>query len=172
MKTIEYTNPDLLDREGWPAGEWDNEPDKIQWRDETTGFPCLIVRNRMGGLCGYVGVPRGHRFYMVDYDSVSLGDEMEYNENNYPPAHGGLTFSNKCLDGPENSTICHLPEPDDFACIHEARKWWNEREGADDAAQRHPFSRYCPDCEAIVSPDETYWLGFDCAHYMVSRRKN
>lgn len=119
MQTIEYYNSPLLDRVGWPSGPWDDEPDKIQWLDEATGFPCLIVRNRMGGLCGYVGVPRGHRFYKVGYDAVSIGDEMEYNENNYPPAHGGLTFSNKCLEGPENGTICHVVEEgeDDDA-------WW------------------------------------------------
>lgn len=119
MQTIEYMNPQV-DREGWPSGEWDDEPDKIQWRDEATGFPCLIVRNRLGGLCGYVGVSRGHRFYMVDYDNVSLGSESDgYDEAHYPPAHGGLTFANKCLEGPENSTICHVVEPGEDDDV-----WW------------------------------------------------
>lgn len=119
MQTIEYTNPQI-DREGWPAGPWDDEMDKIQWLDEATGFPCLIVRNRLGGLCGYVGVPRGHRFYEVDYDNVSIGDDDgPYDENNYPPAHGGLTYANKCLDGPEDQTICHVVEEGEDDDV-----WW------------------------------------------------
>lgn len=119
MKTIEYTNP-TVSREGWPSGEWDSEPDKIQWRDETTGLPCLIVRNRLGGLCGYVGVSRGHRFYEVDYDSVSIGgDSDSYDEAHYPPVHGGLTFSNRCADGPEDTTICHVVEPGEDDDV-----WW------------------------------------------------
>ena len=111
LKTIEYARNPVIDREGWPTGPWDNEPDKVQWRDETTGFPCLIVRNRMGGLCGYVGVPRGHRFYEVDYDNVSLNPDGSYDEDNYPPAHGGLTYASKCQVGPEDQTICHVVEP-------------------------------------------------------------
>lgn len=120
METIEYqTNPKIL-REGWPEGPWNEEPDKIQFEDEATGYPCLIVRNRMGALCGYVGVPAGHRFHGVGYDDVRVGDSAEYDDANYPPAHGGLTFADKCHEGvPEGEGICHIPgpgEPDD--------PWW------------------------------------------------
>jgi len=128
METIEYATNPKIEKDNWPAGEWDNEPDKIQWEDEATGYPCLVVRNRMGALCGYVGVPNGHRFHGVGYDDVSIGKvDGEYNDEDYPPAHGGLTFSNKCADGiPENEGICHVPgpgEPDDpwwlgFDCAH------------------------------------------------------
>lgn len=127
MKTIEYkTNPEI-NRLGWPSGEWDNEPDKLQWLDEETGMPCLIVRNRLGALCGYVGVTKDHRFYGTDYDSVKLSDNDEsYDEAHYPPAHGGLTYANVCQEGPEARTICHVVEEgedDDvwwlgFDCLH------------------------------------------------------
>ena len=45
-----------MDKTGWGPGEWTDEPDKLQWVDEATGFDCLIVRNSLGALCGYVGV--------------------------------------------------------------------------------------------------------------------
>lgn len=48
MDTREYRTIDKSD------GEWKDEPDKIQWQDEATGFPCLIVRGPSGALCGYV----------------------------------------------------------------------------------------------------------------------
>jgi len=116
METIEWH--DLSDRTAWPSGPWDGEPDKAQWPDEATGLPCLIVRNRMGGLCGYVGVPSGHPWHGKHYDDVTP----------YPDVHGGLTFSDRCQ--PENgrgeARVCHTPaegEPDDvwwlgFDCLH------------------------------------------------------
>ena len=57
METIEYRT---MDKSVWGPGPWQNEPDKRQWQDEATGLPCLIVRNSMGALCGYVGVSEGH----------------------------------------------------------------------------------------------------------------
>src|SRR5947207_1159298 len=51
----------------WGPGEWQDEPDRLEWR-HTSGLPCLIVRNHMGSLCGYVGVPPAHPFYMRHYD--------------------------------------------------------------------------------------------------------
>lgn len=40
MQCREYTTKDKSD---WPRGEWDNEPDKVQFQDEATGLPCLII---------------------------------------------------------------------------------------------------------------------------------
>ena len=41
--------------------QWDTEPDKIQWNEESTGLTCLIVRHwNLGHLCGYVGVGPSH----------------------------------------------------------------------------------------------------------------
>lgn len=114
MERIEYR--DVVDKSDWPRGEWDNEPDKIQWPDEATGLPCLIVRNHMGALCGYVGVSEGHPLYGKRYHQINL------------EVHGGgLTFSNPCAPDPdETRDICHSPgsgEPDHvwwfgFDCAH------------------------------------------------------
>ena len=111
METIEHKTHD---RSGWLSGEWDNEPDKIQWQDPTTKLPCLMVRNPAGGWCGYVGVPRNHPAYEKDYDDVAA------------EVHGDLTYANKCVEGPRDKSICHIPgegESDDvwwlgFDCMH------------------------------------------------------
>lgn len=112
MQRIEYRTRDKSD---WPRGEWDNEPDKIQWQDQETGLPCLLLRNSVGALCGYVGVSSGHPLHGKEYDYPDVN------------VHGGLTFSDSCsLDPEESRNICHRPdpgEPDDvwwfgFDCAH------------------------------------------------------
>lgn len=95
MQALEYRT---IDKSEWARGEWDDEPDKIQFQDEATGLPCLIVRNRVGGLCGYVGV------------------------------EGGLTFSGHCQthSDAETNGVCHIPDKGEadnvwwlgFDCVH------------------------------------------------------
>lgn len=101
------------DKSNWKEGAWHNEPDKAQWIDPETGFDCLIVRNRWGALCGYVGIPKDHKYYETHYDNV-------FQENgDYIDVHGGLTFSNKCQQVEDESHgICHKG--------HVANKnvWW------------------------------------------------
>lgn len=117
-------------------GPWQHEPDKIQFVDESTGLDCLIVRNHMGGLCGYVGVPEGHPMFGRAYSECLQGcDDEEGSCYQHSPeylyqVHGGLTFSGKCQEGPpetEASRICHVPEPG--------------------------------------LPANVWWFGFDCGHY-------
>lgn len=113
MKTIAYRT---IDKSSWEVrGEWDNEPDKVQWQDEATGLPCLIVRGGGGALCGYVGVAEGHPAYGKEYDDVDVA------------VHGGLTFADKCQPSNDESRfVCHVPEagePDHvwwlgFDCAH------------------------------------------------------
>ena len=111
METMQWTFVDKSDYEA--RGEWDSEPDKMQWRDEATGLACLIHRGPVGALCGYVGVPPGHHHFGKDYNDVDAR------------AHGGLTFSAKCGETRENgSGICHVApgEPElwwlGFDCAH------------------------------------------------------
>lgn len=115
---IEYHT---LDKSEWLPGPWQSEPDKVQYRDETTGFPCLIVRGPSGALCGYVGVSPGHPWHGVDYNGVMVGDDE------YVDVHWGLTYADKCQHSTDPSQhICHIPapgEPDDvwwlgFDCAH------------------------------------------------------
>lgn len=91
-------------------GPWMDEPDKAQWIDTVTGLDCLIVRNHMGGLCGYVGVQPGHPWHGKQYDE--LGE--------WPEVHGGLTYSDFCMEGAEDGPgVCHIPEPG-----RPANVWW------------------------------------------------
>lgn len=113
MQTLEYK---FVDKGKWGSGPWDDEPDKRQWQDPATGFPCLIVRAEgTGALCGYVGVPKGHRWHRKDYSDVDAS------------VHGGVTYTAAC-DRDEVRGICHKVEPGE--------------------------------------PDDMWWVGFDCAHYM------
>lgn len=105
METIQYT---YVNRKGWDNGEWDQEPDKIQFEDPNTKLPCLIVRNpMMGFLCGYVGVPEGHPYFGKDSDEIDIA------------CHGGLTFSNFCAQDDKEHGICHRPAPGEPDKV-----WW------------------------------------------------
>lgn len=127
------------------VGPWNDEPDKKQWLDKETGLPCLIVRNQMGALCGYVGVSKEHPFYGKSYSDrikhnnkyeLKLGkkslvsvvceagkDDESVSLDLILDVHGGITFSDFCQEG---GKICHE------VC-----------EGED---------------------DKVWWLGFDTAH--------
>ena len=115
MERIEYR--DVVDKSGWKSrGAWDNEPDKIQWQDEATELPCLMVRGPHGSWCGYVGVPANHPAVENDRDDLDL------------TVHGGITYGpSPCQEGANEARgICHKPgadEPDHvfwlgFDCAH------------------------------------------------------
>jgi hypothetical protein len=106
-------------RERWPSGPWDNEPDKVEWIDDATGLPCLVLRHHESGhLCGYVAVPPGHPLH--GQDNPRMFDD-DGNENELPKpstydlsVHGGITYADTC-----EGDVCHKPapgEPDDV--------WW------------------------------------------------
>lgn len=98
-----------LDKSEWVRGEWDTEPDKMQWTDASTGYPCLVVRQPFSGhLCGYVGVTEGHPAFKVDSGDVCVS------------VHGGLTYSSHCDEGgDESKSICHIPNPGE-----KDHAWW------------------------------------------------
>jgi len=117
-------------KSSWDRGEWDDEPDKIQWIDPVTDLDCLMVRNTTGGnWCGYVGVDKKHPLYEV-------GDSEAYGEHDLG-CHGGLTFSGFCQETEDHSRhICHIPakgRPDKvwwfgFDCAHA----WDASPGRED----------------------------------------
>lgn len=107
------------------GGEWENEPDKIQWVDEATGLDCLMHRSPSGAWCGYVGVPEGHPYFGKDYGQCTRNPPCEdfYCEHSPDSAvdvHGGLTYADFCQDTKDESFgICHVPEPG-----RPHRVWW------------------------------------------------
>jgi len=137
-------------RATWGPGPWQEEPDRIEWRDEATKLPCLIVRQQSGVLCGYAAVLPGHPLHGVDYGARSPALKEAWERRKSTPigtlaagpvavlcamtaddeaprpefvfeVHGGLTYSGAC-----QGHVCHEPEP-----------------GESDAA---------------------WWFGFDCSH--------
>lgn len=72
--------PDKINKSKWRKGCWLDEPDEKKWLDKN-GYRCVILRQALGHLCGYVGVEKGHSAWEKDYDLVDVG------------VHGGLTYS-------------------------------------------------------------------------------
>lgn len=138
MKTIVYKSNPLVNRDGWGAGPWDDEPDKVQFLDEETGLPCLIKRNHFGALCGYVGIPSTHPLFEVDYNGAY--------QRGFEPSME-LTFSDLCSphgEGEEGQVICHVVEAGEDDHI-----WWF----GFDCAHAHDIS---PGMRMVEYPGATY----------------
>ena len=88
----------------WGPGPWQEEPDKVVWVDEATDLDCMIVRNRFGSLCGYVGVSKDHPWHSHITDDEDVDIDVS--------VHGGLTFASGCAEESDPSRfICHIPQP-------------------------------------------------------------
>ncbi|NOG70463.1 hypothetical protein [Roseicella sp. DB1501] len=105
METKSYNT---IDKSEWPRGEWDNEPDKVQWQDQATQLPCLAVRGPGGHWCGYVGVSEGHPYFKKEYDACDV------------QVHWGLTYSDHCQETEsECDGVCHQPDESETDNV-----WW------------------------------------------------
>lgn len=114
---------------GTPGGRgpWQDEPDKLAWRDAATGLDCIILRQASGALGGYVGIDPGHPLHGFHHDAVppSLGISP----------HRGLDYSALCSSNdPEEMQVCHVVarlvggrthmlEPGQIGDVHHD-KWW------------------------------------------------
>lgn len=110
----------ITDRAEWPAGPWDDEPDRDEWVDKTTGLPCIAQRGPVGAWCGYVGVDKTHSWHGVIYHQVAPG--WTHSPETLVDVHGGLTYSDVCQP---KIGICHTPTDGDddrwwfgFDCAH------------------------------------------------------
>ena len=63
---------------------------KQETRFEYKGFPCVVFFMPMGYRCGYVGLPKGNKYYSKEYDKIPVD------------CHCGLTYSNHGLFGQED----------------------------------------------------------------------
>lgn len=81
-------------------GPWRIEPDKIAWTDPTTGYPCIIRRERGGHLGAFVGVYRHHPLYGYEADAIP---------SDVVSVPGGLDYAEPCdHNGEESRSICHV----------------------------------------------------------------
>lgn len=163
MITTIHEYHQMQDKSSWGPGPWIEEPDKVQGVDTVTGYDTLIVRNGSGALCGYVGVPEGHPYFGLEYDSIP-GDLH---------VHGGVTFTNSCyeptrerwdawklrvalksqeaIDYPDGEMAKLLTERLNELTNYEA---WKEQIIASAVCHLPIEGR----------PDHVWWIGFDCAH--------
>jgi hypothetical protein len=67
--------------------EWENEPNFLEFIDDSTGYKCFIIRNAdFGFLCGYVQIPREHKLYNESWHKIAKSKEII--------VHGGVTYAN------------------------------------------------------------------------------
>ena len=176
MDRIEYS--DVVDKSGWPAGPWHREPDKIQWQDEATGLPCLIVRGPVGSLCGYVGVPSGHPLHGKDASTCMRQPACEESWCDHRPdsvlsVHGGVTFSDSCYetsrekwDGFRIRMLAKRDEAKRYPVGDAARalKEWAACLDDYDAFTLRAQARFVCHIPGKNEPDDVWWFGFDCSH--------
>lgn len=117
------------DRKPHADGPWLGEADKVCWRDEASGYDCIMMRERSDGhLRGFVGVPREHPLWGWESEAVPSDIGIE--------VHGGLDYAHECQKGPspnlhaEVNRICHVPgrgqaQPlDAVGAPADANAWW------------------------------------------------
>ena len=122
-------------------GPWLGEAGKVSWRDEASGYDCIMLRDTDDGfLSGYVGIPHNHPLWGWDNGAVPSDIGIE--------VHGGLTYSRLCEEGPsparrlavEARRICHVTlRP----------------------AAYHPVAHAT---DHRVEDPHAWWFGFSCDH--------
>lgn len=69
-----------------PPGPWTSEPNHLELT--INNFSCVIIRHRMGHLCGYVLVPRDHPLFAY---APYLDSDLSI--------HGGITYNRETREG-------------------------------------------------------------------------
>jgi len=71
-------------------------------RFEYKGFPCVVLFMPMGYRCGYVGLPKGNKYFGKDYGKIPID------------CHCGLTYANNDLYGQDDTNTWWIG----FDCGH------------------------------------------------------
>ena len=153
----------------WPQGPWLQEPDRVEWVDGYTGFTCMVLRNLVGALCGYVGVRPGHPWHGVQYngcllpEAVILTEEMirerhregrEMSRNDEERAIFSESIEELMVKMEVGKQECSLGT----ACTHTPESRVRVHGGL-------TFSGLSQGRVSLDEPDpELWWFGFDCAH--------
>ena len=171
-------------RENWVDGPWRDEPDKVIWTDPETGLDCMILRNRTGVLCGYVGVPSTHPWYGVDYSGCINRHKPYTLEERRAQAEEALEAANRLpeTDTTKGSAVRALElqlqalEADGWMsrmerwpCLDYDRE--DKCHSPEDTLRAHGGITYSGASSAYQSyvgregrPEDVWLYGFDCGH--------
>ena len=109
----------------------------INEKYQEENFQCIILRHdKMGHLCGYVGISDGHPFFGKNYNQCLNGCEGE--ENSWG-------FSERAFKS--------------YPCI-----WKKNHSSIEKLIDVHGGITYSDSCLLNESLDNVWWIGFDCAH--------
>lgn len=128
-----------------------SEPDV--WDGEYHGLPVAIRRHQeFGHLCGYVGVPKTHPLYGLDYRTPHellrpLVDKRKGGDDLRMPAME-LFFAAFSADRDEKGAP---PTPTLALAVHGGITWAKDIDGGNDKYPGPPVK-------------EHWWFGFDCNH--------
>jgi len=87
-----------IDKSNWPRGEWDNEPDILEFT--YSGYKCQILRmSDTGHLNGYVGITKTHPFFNKGQSNQIV---MELSIESLLAVHGGITFADNTISKDKN----------------------------------------------------------------------
>lgn len=161
----------------FPAGPWQDEPDKAQWVDEATNLDCLMVRNPMGALCGYVGVPREHPWYGKGYSECTegCGNSDITRRESWLQRRAELLADEEAMKNPFSEQMIEsmdlLTEGDrgdepDYCFDHSPESKIRVHGGITfaDSCQEDREEGICH-VPAPGRPHDIWWFGFDCNHY-------
>lgn len=124
----------IPERRPFGEGPWRNEPDRIAWRDPSTGYSCLILRQANGSLSGYVAVTPLHPLWCYEHDAIPAVLGIT--------AHRGIDYASLCdQKGPPALQICHLHHT---------------------SGRQHPASMTNRPDMADSRPGDAWWFGFAC----------
>jgi hypothetical protein len=132
------TKKGIIDRSKFPPGPWDAEEDRYEWWYKE--YPCIIMRNGAGSLCGYIGLPPGHPWYNRSYGSLCGWDDDDSHPSYDIDVHGGLTYS----DSDRTHELTPKPPPRLRKIV--------------------VLGAPPPKPLAAPIPFEAWWLGFDAGH--------
>lgn len=175
-------------RDMWLDGPWRYEPDKVTWVDESTGLDCMIIRNPLGTLCGYVGVPPSHPYYKINYSGcinrhapLTFKDRKARAQKWVDEAKAALELdpsnelSKSSLNIAELSLRPFIEDPSSFFATLD--RWdctdystENRCPTPESVLNAHGGITYSDECDEdgpICHPGtgNVWWFGFDCGHY-------
>lgn len=125
-------------------GDWDTEPNEIDFKDDATGLQCAMRRNSSGGYwCGYVALPEGHALHGKHYhDPITVPAGYMDREAKVDEDYGAIAL------------FCGA-----LAAKPEENVWPLEL-----AVRCHGGLTYSANHAPSEDPDGRWWFGFDCAH--------